>query len=486
MRRSMHVFALVAAMALLTAGCSKPSEVRRQRAEGVAERAVGSSAPDATGSARADTARASRSSSAVVGGGTAGSGDKAPGAVTVPPVTRGPVVGITAKTIKLGFIVVSDNDKLLSNYGVRGGAIGNTRDQVNAVIDDLNARGGIHGRKIQTAIRELSATGDGTAQYSAMCAGFTQDDKVFAVLSPWNPDPAFAPCLAKKGTFFISDALLQYDAETFSELEPYVVSGLFSSSRGAVALATGLYKSGFFKGKQRLGIVRSSNPIFERVSNRHLKPTLASFGIKPVAETTSGTSTANDAVLYMKDRDVDHIVFLSAAGGPPLFFMTAAQSQGYFPTYGLGSPDSPSFQQQNAPYTQLRGARAVGWAPAFDVLDSEGPPLSSAEKRCLDVHAKGGTNYGTRTEAAAIAMAFCDMVWLFEAAGKAAGRELTKESWSSALAALGSRHETVMTFRTQFVRGGFDGAVAYRPMAYDDSANCRCFKYTGPPATISR
>lgn len=486
MRRRARLVAVAVLVGLVAAGCSKPSEVRRQRAEGVAPDASAEAVPEASASAPGRTGRGRSSSTAVVGGGAPGSDADAPGKVVVPPVSSGPAVGITATTIKLGFIVVSDNDKLLSNYGVRGGAIGNTRDQVNAVVDDLNARGGIHGRKIQTAIRELSATGDGAAQYSAMCAGFTQDDKVFAVLSPWNPDPAFAPCLAKKGTFFISDALLQYDAETFSELSPYVVSGLFSSSRGAVALATGLYKAGFFKGKQRLGIVRSSNPIFKRVSDRYLKPTLASFGIKAVAETTSGTSSANDAVLYMKDKNVDHIVFLSAAGGPPLFFMTAAQSQGYFPTYGLGSPDSPSFQQQNAPYTQLRGAQAVGWAPAFDVLDSEGPPLTSAEKRCLAVHEKGGTEYSGRTEAAAVAMAFCDMVWLFEAAANGAGRTLTKESWSSALAGLGTRHESVMTFRTQFSRGGSDGAVAYRPMAYDDSAGCRCFKYTGPPATVPR
>ena len=73
---------------------------------------------------------------------------------------------------------------------------------MQAVVDDINSRGGILGRKIDAKIRTLDAQADGPTAYSQLCAGFTQDDKVFAVLAPWNPDPSFAPCLAKTGTFY--------------------------------------------------------------------------------------------------------------------------------------------------------------------------------------------------------------------------------------------------------------------------------------------
>jgi len=482
--------ALVASLLLLAIGCAKPSSIRRQSAGNIAGESAApqnSASTKAAGSGKqalGTTAGGSNESHGAPGGGTTTSG---PARVPVPPVTQRPTVGVTAKTIRLGFIIVSNNDKVTSGYGVKGAAIGDTKAQVQAVVDDINSRGGILGRKIDAKIRTLDAQADGPTAYSQLCAGFTQDDKVFAVLAPWNPDPSFAPCLAKTGTFYISDALLQYDAESFAQYAPYVISGVFSSSRGSTALVTGLYKSGFFKGA-RVGIVRNDNPIQKRVYEDYVKPTLTKFGVKVTAVfAATGTTASNDAASYMKAHNVDHVVFISAAGGTALFFMNFAQSQGYFPRYGIATPDSPSFQAQNAPYTQLRGAMGVGWVPAFDVLDSEGPPLTANEKRCLAVHKKGGTDYGnSRVESAAVAMAWCDMAWLFEEVGIKAGHNLTKQAWATALAELGGAHHTTMTFATNFSPGGSDGAVSYRTLAFDESPSCRCFRYTGPPQTIGR
>jgi hypothetical protein len=254
-----------------------------------------------------------------------------------------------------------------------------------------------------------------------------------------------------------------------------------------VALATGLYKMGFFKGAH-VGVVRNDNPIQKRVYENYFKPTLAKFGVKVEAVyAATGTTASNSAASYMKAHNIDHVVFVSAAGGTALFFMQFANSQAYFPKVGLASPDSPGFQAQNAPYTSLRGARAVGWVPGFDVADSEGPPLTANEKRCLAVHKKGGTDYGnSRVEAAAVAMAWCDMAWLFEETAIKATRDLTKQTWATALAALGTSHHTPLTFSTRFSSGNFDGAVSYRPMAYDESAGCRCFRYSGPSVTLER
>lgn len=52
--------------------------------------------------------------------GTTASGASA----AVAPLVTGLGPGITADAIKLGFIVVSNNDRLLSNYGVKGGRSG--------------------------------------------------------------------------------------------------------------------------------------------------------------------------------------------------------------------------------------------------------------------------------------------------------------------------------------------------------------------------
>lgn len=481
---SLSILQLLTSVAVVSSGPSKvgtsgPREVSVGEPGGETEEIilpdgtiVDADSPQATAARRA-AARGSATAKGGAGGSAAVAGSLG--------------AGVTVDSIKLGFIVVSNNDRLLSNYGVQGGAIGDTKDQVNAVVNDLNARGGILGRKVIADIRVWDATGNAEAQHNQFCAGFTQDSKVFAVLSPWNPPPSFAPCLAKAKTLFINESLLQADQETFTELSPYLVSGLFSSSRGSIAMARALHEQGFFASGSKLGIVRGNTPAFERVSNNYFKPALASFGITPFDEVpASGTSQAQAAAQRFKDKGVDHVAFLTAAGGTPLFFMNFAQSQTYFPKYGLASPDSPAFLAQAAPYSQLRGAMAAGWAPGLDVLDSEGPPYSAAERRCFDVHAKAGTNYPSRNEGGTPALMFCDMVWLFEEAAIKAGKTLNNGTWSEGLATLGTSHQTTITFGTNFGPGIRDGAYQYRPMAYDDSASCRCFKYTGPAQNLPR
>ncbi|HVE98107.1 MAG TPA: ABC transporter substrate-binding protein [Mycobacteriales bacterium] len=399
-------------------------------------------------------------------------------------------VGVTAGAIKIGFIDVVNNDQLVASFGVQGADIGSSRAQIDAVVADLNARGGIFGRKIEPVIATFDSYSSETSaqQYESICAKFTQDNKVFAVLAPWNESPGFAECLRKARTLYITDGLLQLDAETFAALSPYVYTGLFSVSRGAVALADGLVTQGFFGRNTKTGIVRFDTPEYKRVADRYFKPVLAAAGVQVAAEAairrgniSNQMADVNSAVLKFKTEQVDRVVFLTAAGGTAIFFMSQAESQSYRPRYGLASPDAPSVLAQNLPASQLSGAMGSGWLPGIDVADAQGPPLTPAEKRCLAVHAKNGTSYATRNSAIT-ALAFCDLMWLFERAARAAGPDLTTARWTDGISAMGARHETPYTFATAFVRGRADGATRYRPLAYDDA--CECFRYTSAARAV--
>lgn len=393
---------------------------------------------------------------------------------------------MSATSIKIGFIVVSNNDKLLSGYGVKGGAIGDTKDQVNAVVNDVNSRGGILNRKIDPVIRVWDAQGDANAQFASFCAAFTQDEKVFAVLSPWNAVPSFAPCLAKAGTLYIIDALEQEDLQTFGQLKPYMVTGLLSSARGAIALAYGLHQQGFFAPGTKLGIIRTNTPTGERVSNQYFKPTLAALGVPPAIDEKTVSSTSAPGVAQTFDeKGINRVAFITARGGPPLFFMNGANGRGYRPLYGLASPDGPAFLSTAAPYTQLIGAMGAGWAPGFDVYDAQGGPFTANEQRCLDVHKKQGTDYGSRNDAGAVAMLWCDVMWLFEENAISAGTNLNAANWTAALAKSGKSHQTPVTFGTDFSPGIFDGSYLYRPLAFDDTPTCKCFRYTAPPQVVA-
>jgi ABC-type branched-subunit amino acid transport system substrate-binding protein len=376
---------------------------------------------------------------------------------------------------------------MLAQFGVKGADFGDPSAQIHAVVDDLNKRGGILGRKIVPAIRDYDAlsTDDDATQYTALCQGFTQDDHVFAVLAPWNPDPSFAPCLAKAHTLYVDDALLQEDAETMTQLSPYVSSGLYSVSRGSIAYARGLADSGFFPKGIKLGLVRFDLPEFQRVSDKYFKPALRSVGVTNIDEVpvNRGDEQAiNSAVLKLKTDNADRIVFLDAAGGTALFFMSFAESQGYHPLYGLASWDGPSVLAQNAPSTQLAGAKGVGWIPAVDVLDADGPPLTAQENRCLAINAAEGTTYSGRN-AATTALDFCDLMWLFEEAAAKAGKNLTRLGWARALGTIGVAYRSAVTYGTNFVASRHDGATQYRTLAYSTAGNCNCFKYTSGPKT---
>lgn len=189
----------------------------------------------------------------------------------------------------------------------------------------------------------------------------------------------------------------------------------------------------------------------------------------------------NNAVLQFKALGVDRVVFLTAAGGTALFFMAQAESQQYHPHYGLASPDAPSVLAQNAPSDQLAGTMAVGWIPSVDIADAQGPPLSPLERRCLAVNAKYASSFSGRN-AATTALAYCDLLWLFERAARAAGPALTTAAWVSGLATLQTSEPSAYTLQAGFGPTRRDGAREYRPLAYDGS--CSCFRYTGPARAL--
>jgi hypothetical protein len=190
----------------------------------------------------------------------------------------------------------------------------------------------------------------------------------------------------------------------------------------------------------------------------------------------------NSAVLRFETEHINRVLFLTAAGGDALFFMSQAQSQNYRPRYALASPDGPDFLAQNVASTgQLDGAMGVGWLPASDVHDTDSYPLDPAEKRCLAVHAKTGSTFATRNDAVT-AFAFCDMMWLFEDVGNRVGRDLTRLAWAAALPRIGDRLSPY-TFADRFSGAHADGAVGYRPMKYYGS--CTCFRYTAALRRLS-
>ena len=106
--------------------------------------------------------------------------------------TSKPAQGVTDSTIKLGLVQV--------DYSCIKDFVDFTRgDQEQAYkvfVDDLNAKGGILGRKVEPVYRDFCPIGN--SQALSTCTSFTEDDKVFAVVGVFIDQSGDAQlCIAK-------------------------------------------------------------------------------------------------------------------------------------------------------------------------------------------------------------------------------------------------------------------------------------------------
>lgn len=86
--------------------------------------------------------------------------------------------GVTPETIKVGISMLDFQFLVENNYAPAGW--GDQQGVWQALIDDLNARGGIYGRQIEAVYDFYSPIGSVEAEET--CAILTQDNEVFAVL----------------------------------------------------------------------------------------------------------------------------------------------------------------------------------------------------------------------------------------------------------------------------------------------------------------
>lgn len=89
--------------------------------------------------------------------------------------------GVTATMIRVGIPYVDVDAAPLRADGVNID-FGNVPDAVNALIDNVNAHGGIDGRKLVPYIVPVNPVG--TAPAATACTQLTEDDSVFVVIAP--------------------------------------------------------------------------------------------------------------------------------------------------------------------------------------------------------------------------------------------------------------------------------------------------------------
>jgi hypothetical protein len=399
--------------------------------------------------------------------------------------------------------------------GASGGGVGggNGRTQWEILLKDLNDHGGILGRKLVPVFHvDDSTDGQSVDQHEQVaCADWTQDHKVFAaVAQEASPSETLSNCLSKAGVVQLYEDVTRADAETFRRYPYYLETGTLRMDRVAALWPQALASQGYFSGWDtttgkpgtlpgKVGIISFDDRTTVNSVERQLKPALSAAG-HPAADwvriqyPTSEADNANaisaieGAELKFASEGITHVLPFDAQGaGIGAFFAQGADSQKYYPRYGLNTGNGAQTLVDAGvwPKTQLSGALGYGWVPLLDLRLGDNPdngPLSNAARRyCVELMAKRGEDVSTAIVKRQV-IGKCDALRFLKQTLELAGG-VNRDAVLAGANRLGTGFVSGMTFATRFDAAHHDGAAAARNFAYTPS--CECFRYTGTTRPIS-
>ena len=383
--------------------------------------------------------------------------------------------GISGKSVRIGFIV--PNPKTAAGgTGFVDGESGDAKVQVLAMVKYVNEQGGLAGREIDPVIRVVDSATDSVQQENAVCTGFTEEDKVFAVVLTGIREASARSCFAQANTVMIDAGSSPLSGGEFSELKPYLWAPSFTPIENyAQTLATGLREQDFFGPDVKVGVLIESERNLDEAFSTYMKPIITAAGVKEMTTATFDTSSpgtqgssAGAAVNGFKARGVNRVIFL---GRPDMagFFTSIAAPQLYAPRLSIGTFDVPNFIRLNPTYyppAALKGAVGVGFAPSIDDISS-GFPTKGSESKCVNIYTLANQEFAERSDAQR-ALLYCDAVLFLQAAMKKVDSKspLNAYSFEAAAHSLGRTWQAASSLETEFNKDVYAPATSARLLKY--------------------
>ena len=407
-----------------------------------------------------------------------GSGVLGTTGATAPPVSQRKAsdIGITPTAIKLGVLIPSDNSSKAGG-GSFSSVIGSPQQQWSAYIDEVNAKGGILGRKIEPVFKEYDGL-DLDAQRAA-CVYLTEQAKVFAVVNSggFYGDPILCVTQQHK-TPFIGQAGEALDF--YQKSNGLYFSTTPNKDRTLRNLVIAAKADGAFKGKT-IGIL-SREGIDAIPVDRSLKPELAAQGIKVTYEAriSSDDSAAQSQipieVQQMRNKGVN-LIMLETGLIVANVFAQQADSQRYYPQYmtsdfASGGADvytigMPASFAGSVAYTALRTGEARAGMPE--------PTTDSACRKIFERRAKKSLDR-TSTEYS-LTLTACGILTEFDQGMTTAGVNPTRALLSRGLQAIG-QWNVPFSGAGSWSTGKFDAPDVVRRAVWQ--SGCKCWVPKGP------
>ena len=333
--------------------------------------------------------------------------------------------GVTATTIRVGIPYV--DLAALTDVGVHM-SWGSVPDAFHAIIDNINAHGGINGRKIVPYLVAVNPTG--TAPAATACTQLTEDDTVFAAIGPLE-----ATCYLEHHTPVVASI---YAAGTSSSVAQDFTTTPPNSAYDPLQLRV-YDKQGLFKHKKvalfggDAGDASELDLMQSALAKLHVPVVTTAVDSAPEGDIASANAQIAVIAQRFKSRGVNEVIAVGDGSANWPEGLSAIQST-YNPpwvatseadfTGAIGSDDSPAYLSNMVTSSPLPAPAAI-W-------DNPGT------QRCVHIVKKAYPSDQIRAYSAtvpesedtwlSVELACTDMA-LFADIAKAAGKDLTVSSF---------------------------------------------------------
>ena len=417
-------------------------------------------------------------------GGTTGAGTTGGGSAAVSGK------GITATAINLGIPYCNDCASGNAALGAGGQDPGDTRRYYQTALDDVNARGGVLGRKLAPVWHSVSVADNIDTSAQAACERWTSDTQVAAMFLRGE---VIYQCAKNAGVMVMGSGGIGPTYEKYPNLfSPASVplEGLYGDTVRAMVKA-GWHKPVAPWPTGKIGLITWDTPEYEYAMKNGYQRALAAAGLKETdtryiavpqnaGSVADASAAVSNAVLSFRSQNIDHVMIgdgpagIFTGVGLTLLFLQNAQSQNYFPRYGFNGNNAPDFPQH--PKEQLAGMLAIDFYDE-DPSKDKGIALNPQRERCLALMRKKGLPVGDG-QTMTLAINACEIAWFAEAVFKRSGGSSLDRVIPGA-ESIGTAYRSGLTYGTKLGPGRHAGVHMYRNLQY--STDCSCIEYTSKP-----
>lgn len=402
--------------------------------------------------------------------------------------------GVTDTTVKMGFII-SDRGTLGATLGfkiINPGTVETRTAGIQAVVDYVNANGGVGGRQIEPVIKSYASLDDSAANAEALCKQFTQDEQVFALWLDGQLQNNARPCYKQGRAIMIDSSAIAQDQTAFENYEGYLWSA--SNTEYASFMRTqirSLAQSGYFNGANGIMLLTSDDEVSRRVSLTVTRPELQAAGVTNIQEafvdgSNQGTLGATVAAAQVQGASSGLNRALAVGGARILPLALAGfEANDFQAIWGMSTWDNPfNIESNRDSYVAARypGMIGLGYSQVVDTSDESLPfpdPNSPGQARCKQIVDASPASQPPQDVRANYqdSFKFCDAVFFLKAVLDKAPADLTTDAFKQAAFSLTNEFQPASGFSAQGGQNVYAPLNTARPMAFDSNRNI--FVYTG-------